>query len=120
MLTKILVTLLVIVVAMMSMKKRQPQEKQQYSQPPSMASTWLKFLAPAIAGAVLLAAAAYSGWQWWQGQQLLEVRVHDANSQQTQQYQVYRKDLDGRRFTTKEGLYVELGASDRLEISELK
>ncbi|SDJ84285.1 hypothetical protein SAMN04488540_11457 [Ferrimonas sediminum] len=119
MFTKLLVTLLVIVVAMMSMKGRKPQERPSFKAP-SMATSWLRFLAPAIAAALLLLAAAYSGWQWMQGQQVLQIKIIDAEHQQVTTYEVHRKDLDGRRFTTRDGLWVELGAGERMEISQLK
>ncbi|WP_417347014.1 hypothetical protein [Ferrimonas sp.] len=119
MLTKILVTLLVITVVLMGTKRRAPERKRD-AELPSMASSWLRFLAPAIAGVVMLVAAAFSGWQWYQGQQILQIRIIDAEHQSETLYEVYRKDLDGRHFTTRDGLYVELGSTERMEISPIE
>ena len=52
----------------------------------------------------------------WSGQhQIINIRVTDSQGE-TINYQAYRKTIEGRRFTTLDGVDVTLGASDRVEM----
>ena len=52
---------------------------------------------------------------WSNQRQIINIRV--TNSQgETINYQAYRKTIEGRRFTTLDGVDVTLGASDRVEM----
>ena len=52
---------------------------------------------------------------WSDQRQIINIRV--TNSQgETINYQAYRKTIEGRRFTTLDGVDVTLGTSDRVEM----
>ena len=51
----------------------------------------------------------------WSGQhRIVNIRVTDSQGE-IANYQAYRKTIEGRRFTTLDGVDVTLGASDRFE-----
>lgn len=115
MLWKILFTLLVIG-GTIWLKKRQPERSAEQSyQPPKAPSAWQRWSPWGLAVMVLLA-ALWGFDKYQQGNQILEVKVFHKDAVTT--YQVYRKDMEGRRFTTVQGLQVRLGDSERVEVAE--
>ena len=52
---------------------------------------------------------------WSDQRRIINIRVADSQGEITT-YQAYRKSIEGRRFTTLDGVDVTLGASDRIEM----
>jgi len=113
----VLVTLAVIVLARIKRGRARPEgtgNARNASGAPAAPS-------PAVIGGYVLAAvmiAATAGITWMRYQQaneIVRVEVVDHRSGDRTVYQVRRKHLGERRFTTVDGRIVSLGASDRME-----
>ena len=123
MLTKILFTLAVIlVVALVFRVKNTPAKpvKPQAAQAPnSKGSVTAAMVAYTLLGLVIAISALVFLLHWQDQHQVIDIQV--TNSQgNTLKYQAYKKSVEGRRFTTIDGVSVDLADSDRIEILENK
>ena len=119
MLTKILFTLAVIlVVALVFRVKNTPAKpvKPQAAQAPnSKGGVSAAIAAYTLLGLVIAISALVFLLHWQDQHQVIDIQV--TNSQgNTLKYQAYKKSVEGRRFTTIDGVSVDLADSDRIEI----
>ena len=123
MLTKILFMLAVIlVVALVFRVKNTPAKpvKPQAAQAPnSKGGVTAAMVAYTLLGLVIAISALVFVLHWQDQHQVIDIQV--TNSQgNTLKYQAYKKSVEGRRFTTIDGVSVDLADSDRIEILENK
>ena len=119
MLTKILFTLAVIlVVALVFRVKNTPAKpvKPQAAQAPnSKGGVTAAMVAYTLLGLVIAISALVFVLHWQDQHQVIDIQV--TNSQgNTLKYQAFKKLVEGRRFTTIDGVSVDLADSDRIEI----
>lgn len=118
MLSKILLTLFVIIAVVIYLRhQNQNNQKKQIKTESSEDSVSPQNLAYIIVAILLFAAVSLFAFEYHQNNQLLALTVTDKNGNKTQ-FNVKQKNYNGRSFTTVEGLEVNLGADDRLEISK--
>ena len=119
MLTKILFTLAVIlVVALVFRVKNTPAQAVK----PAAAQTQntqggvpAAMVAYTLLGLVIAISALVFVLHWQDQHQVIDIQV--TNSQgNALKYQAYKKAIEGRRFTTIDGVSVDLADSDRIEI----
>ena len=119
MLTKILFTLAVIlVVALVFRVKNTPAKPVK----PTAAQTQNRkggvsaaMVAYTLLGLVIAISALVFVLHWQDQHQVIDIQV--TNSQgNALKYQAYKKAIEGRRFTTIDGVSVDLADSDRIEI----
>ena len=123
MLTKILFTLAVIlVVALVFRVKNTPSKpvKPETSQTQNnKGGVSAAMVAYTLLGLVIAISALVFVLHWQDQHQVIDIQV--TNSQgDTLKYQAYKKAVEGRRFTTIDGISVDLADSDRIEILENK
>ncbi|WP_114418830.1 hypothetical protein [Marinospirillum perlucidum] len=130
MLGKILITGLVLAVTYFYWKKqlRQQESNHQQRAPQQPLAGQLEhpdrvrfakvfvFLVVAVA---LLASGGYAYYDWQDKHTLLEVRVVNPVSGQDDVYEVYKKDLQEKAFTTRHGQHIRIANSERLEVRPL-
>jgi len=68
-----------------------------------------------LAAIMILAAAGVSWMRYEEGSRIVQVEVIDARTGSSTVYQVRKRELGSREFTTVDGRHVSLGASDRME-----
>lgn len=68
----------------------------------------------------VLSSAAYLGSRWLDDRVLLQVRVVNASSGESTDYQAYKGDVEGRVFITIYGQRVSIADTERMEISEVR
>lgn len=76
----------------------------------------LRALILGLAIAALIASGAYAVYDWRDKHQLLEVTLTNSLADRQQTYLVYKKDLQEKAFTTREGQYIRIANSDRLQV----
>lgn len=119
MLTKILFTLAVIlVVALVFRVKSTPAKSAATAKPsPSKDGVSATMVAYALLGLVIAISALVFVLHWQDQHRVIDIQV--TNSQgETLKYQAYKKAIEGRQFTTIDGVSVDLADSDRIEILE--
>ena len=118
MLLKVLFTLAVVLaVAVIFRVKNQPQKP-----PPPDAATGRsgggvssRAVIYTLLGLIISISILIFVLHWSDQRRIINIRV--TNSQgNTTNYQAYRKTIEGRRFTTLDGVDVTLGTSDRVEM----
>lgn len=117
MLTKILFTLAVIlVVALVFRVKNTPAKSATAAKPaPSKGGVSATMVAYTLLGLVIAISALVFVLHWQDQHQVIDIQV--TNSQgEALKYQAYKKAIEGRRFTTVDGVSVDLADSDRIEI----
>ena len=118
MLLKVLFTLAVIlVVAVIFRVKNQPQKPPPLDAVTGRSGGGLSSRAViyTLLGLIISISILIFVLHWSDQRQIINIRV--TNSQgETINYQAYRKTIEGRRFTTLDGVDVTLGASDRVEM----
>lgn len=117
MLSKILLTLTVIIAVVFYIKqKNRRQQKPEHEIEHDSDSLSPRTLAYILIGILVATAIALFGYKWHQDNQLLVLTITNDNGQSTQ-YNIKKKDMHGRSFTTLDGREVNLGAADRIEIA---
>jgi len=122
-LTKILFTLAVIlVVALVFRVKNTPAKPGKPAAAPTQnrkGGVSAAMVAYTLLGLVIAISALVFVLHWQDQHQVIDIQV--TNSQgNALKYQAYKKAIEGRRFTTIDGVSVDLADSDRIEILENK
>ena len=118
MLLKILFTLAVILAVAVIFRVKNPTQK---SPPPNTATdrsgggVSSRAVIYTLLSVIISISILIFVLHWSEQRRIINIRV--TNSQgETINYQAYRKTIEGRRFTTLDGVDVTLGASDRVEM----
>ena len=116
MLTKILFTLAVIlVVALVFRVKNTPGKPAAAQTQNRKGGVSAAMVAYTLLGLVIAISALVFVLHWQDQHQVIDIQV--TNSQgNALKYQAYKKAIEGRRFTTIDGVSVDLADSDRIEI----
>jgi len=122
-LTKILFTLAVILVVAFIFRVKntpaKPVKPQAAQSANSKGGVSAAMVAYTLLGLVIAISALVFVLHWQDQHQVIDIQV--TNSQgNTLKYQAYKKSVEGRRFTTIDGVSVDLADSDRIEILENK
>jgi hypothetical protein len=120
MITKILFTMLVIIVVGMVFKSKSHNRTiatQQAEKPPTTQASSLapKTVAYLLLGLLILVSGVVFYFSWSDAREIVTLRVINAAGIQSE-YQAFRKDINGREFTSVDGVYTRLANSDRLEM----
>jgi hypothetical protein len=127
MLGKILVTALVFGVVYVLWRHQQRQELLEQNResghssvpPSSKKSPSVKPLLVVILALFMLSTAGWMVYDWRDQRTLLEVRVMNPANGTEDTYQVYKKDLQERGFTTRNGQHIRIANSERMEVQRL-
>ncbi len=125
MIGKILFTIGVILVVALIWRTRQPRTLNG-REPPRLINPVRKTRMPvrvlAIASvAVLVLASVYLLYDYWRdNNEVIFIRVVDAASGRTAEYQAQRGDIEDREFTTVDGRRIVLADTERLETSTVR
>ena len=119
MLTKLLLTLLVIVACVLLLQRRRRRRAAPPVAAPSRRPSRWRWVLLALLGLLLLGGASLALREWQEQRTLLAVRVINPLTGAEQHYRAYRGALQGRRFTTVDGLEVQLSDTERVEVQEL-
>ncbi|MBE0505796.1 MAG: hypothetical protein IBX50_03640 [Marinospirillum sp.] len=127
MLGKILVTALVFGVVYILWRHQQRQQELEKNEaaghssalPSSRKSPAVKPLLIGILALFMLSTAAWMVYDWQDQRTLLEVRVMNPTNGTEDIYQVYKKDLQERGFTTRNGQHIRIANSERMEVQRL-
>ena len=96
-----------------------PVKPQAAQAPNSKGGVTAAMVAYTLLGLVIAISALVFVLHWQDQHQVIDIQV--TNSQgNTLKYQAYKKSVEGRRFTTIDGVSVDLADSDRIEILENK
>ena len=119
MLTKILFTLAVILVVALvfRIKNTRANPAAAAKAAPSKGGVSAAMVAYTLLGLVIAISALVFVLHWQDQHRVIDIQV--TNSQgEALKYQAYKKTIEGRRFTTIDGVSVDLADSDRIEILE--
>ncbi len=118
MLTKILFTIVVIAVVLLFAKTG--QQRRPMVQKSDVATTsgrpWIKVLAISVISLMLAGSAVFIYLKWQFATEVLVVQVIDTRSGRSTEYRVPRGKLEDRAFQTRDGRYVRLAETERMEI----
>ncbi|WP_261841234.1 hypothetical protein [Aliamphritea ceti] len=125
MITKILITLAVITACYFYLKFKRKRAAGDQSPTRRIPETDIdpkppfRLLAVVLVFLALVGGASVAGYHWFDGRTLLSVQLTPAGEGESRDYQVYKRDLELRRFTTVEGQIVRVADSDRLIVTEI-
>lgn len=122
MLTKILFTIAVIAVVILISKAGQRPKRVVAGSPIPLprGRRWIKVLAIAVISLMLVASAVFIYLEWQLANEVLVVQVIDTRSGRTSEYLVTRGKLEDRAFQTRDGRYVRLAETERMEVGKGK
>ena len=125
MLTKILITAAVIGFAffVQRLKSRRAQaipvvRPLPVAKPKSPMPKWVRPAAYGFALLVVLSAVSAYYLSWAEDQQVVTIRIINTLNGEVATYRAHRGDIDGRKFTTTDGLTVRMADADRFEVLE--
>ncbi|NKC12568.1 MAG: hypothetical protein GKR94_10310 [Gammaproteobacteria bacterium] len=126
MLTKLLFTGLVIAIGIFLQRLRnrkaaEPKVIRVVQTQPAQASAmppWIRTGAYLFAALVAGSSALWYYSTWRENQQVVTIRVINTGSGDVATYQAHQGDIEGRSFTTTEGLQVRIADAERVEISQ--
>lgn len=98
---------------------QEPQPAAALSGPQAKPPVPVKLLVVIIVATSLLAGAGYALYDWRDKHQLLKVTLVNPVEGSRESFQVYKKDLQEDRFTTRDGQHVRIASSERLEVRRL-
>ena len=119
MITKILLTIFVIVTALVFVRHKNSQNRKQALQREAEEAANRRtamFVAAALVGLTLLVSGGLYYDHWKEQHRIFIVQVINSHSGEQQRYEVYRKDIDGRSFSTIEGRLIQLSDAERMEV----
>ncbi len=118
MLTKILFTMAVIGLVIAVVRFRSRPARAPAPQPlKKVQKRWIKVLATSVIVLMLAGTTVIIYLNWRDSHQILQVQVIDSRSGRVSDYQVYRGQLQERRFVTLDGRQVQLAETERLEVA---
>ncbi|GLR63801.1 hypothetical protein [Marinospirillum insulare] len=79
----------------------------------------IKLIFSSVLAIFILVTAAWMVYDWKDQRTLLEVKVITPNTSDIATYQVYKKDLQERGFTTRDGQLIRIANSERMEVRRL-
>lgn len=125
MLGKILFTLAVILVVALIWRTKNAgrmagQPSPRLINPPSARRPAFRVLAIAVVVVMLLASGFLLYDHWRDNTDVIFIRVVDAASGRTTEYQAQRGDIDDREFITTDGRRIVLAETERLETSTIR
>jgi hypothetical protein len=125
MIGKILFTIAVIAVVALIWRTRKPRYLGERPPPrlvnPTPSRQWpLKGLAVGVVSLMLLASAYLLYEHWRDSSEVIFIRVVDAGSGRTAEYQAQRGDIRDREFITTDGRRIVLAETERLETSTIR
>ena len=127
MLTKILITLLIIVGAVIFLRHKKslnpPAPKVITvieTKPANIIQANIKLIALAVLSLTLLMGTAMLFINWQDDHRLYEIKVVNPQSGNIDIFEAYKKDLQGRSFTTVTGQRIKVSEWERLEFQELE
>lgn len=125
MIGKVLFTIAVILVVALIWRTRAPRRPGGRPPPrlinPVPARRWpLKGLAIAVVALMLLTSAYLLYEHWRDSSEVIFIRVVDAGSGRTAEYQAQRGDIRDREFITTDGRRIVLAETERLETSTIR
>lgn len=125
MLTKVLFTIAVVLaVVFFSRLRRRPGLDAPTANPPDAASGassygLMRWLASAVVILMVAGAAFYLYLDWRGASEIVRVRVIDAGTGKSSEYEVYRGEIEDRSFRTVDGRRVILAETERMETSAI-
>ena len=125
MITKILITLAVIAACYFYLKFKRKRAADSQPAARVIPDTDIdprppfRLLAVILVVLALVGGASVAAYHWYDGRTLLSVQLTPAGEGESRDYQVYKRDLELRRFTTVEGQIVRVADSDRLIVTEV-
>jgi len=136
MLTKILITLLIIVGAVIFLRHKKSLNQPQLSRvtpkaitidaepdsttKPSIIQANIKLIAFGVLSLTLLTGTVMVFLNWQDDHRLYEIKIVNPQTGNTDIFQAYKKDLQGRSFTTITGQQIKVSELERLEFLELE
>ncbi len=121
MITKILLTALVVLAALTFIRHKNSQRREQeLVRQAELAADRRTAMIIAIALVVLtlLVSSTIYYWHWQDEHRIFTVQVINSHTGAEQSYHVYQSDIDGRRFRTIDGRWINLADSERMEVQE--
>ena len=116
MLSKILFTIVVIIgVALFFRNKNAANAPQETAPPPAEAAPSTRAIAYALIAILVVISVGVFFYKWQQDNRIVNIRV-TTETGEVVNYQARHKDIDGRRFLSLEGVQVNLGTGDRVEL----
>lgn len=127
MLTKILITLLIIVGAVIFLRHKKSLSPAApkvitviETKPANIIQANIKLIALAVLSLTLLMGTAMLFLNWQDDHRLYEIKVVNPQSGNIDIFEAYKKDLQGRSFTTVTGQRIKVSEWERLEFQELE
>jgi len=131
MLTKILITLLIIVGAVIFLRHKKSLNQQPLNsvtpkvitidaEPANIIQSNIKLIAFAVLSLTLLTGTVMMFLNWQDDHRLYEIKVVNPQSGNIDIFEAYKKDLQGRSFTTITGQRIKVSEWERLEFQELE
>ncbi len=127
MLTKILITLLIIVGAVIFLRHKKSLNPPTpkiitviETKPANIIQSNIKLIAFSVLSLTLLMGTAMLFLNWQDDHRLYEIKVVNPQSGNIHTFEAYKKDLQGRSFTTVTGQRIKVSEWERLEFQELE
>ncbi len=117
MLTKLLVTLLIIAGAIFYIRKPKVEQRSSSSVIEQGQGILFKYIAMAIAVVALLGSGAYWYWSWQSGNEIVHITIVSPNEENSQVYQVHKRDIGVSEITTVDGIKIRLSNQERVVIA---
>ena len=134
MLTKILITLLIIIGAVVFLRHKKSLHQQPLNsaeprtitiqaEPADITKTSviqanIKLIAFGVLSLTLLTGTAMLFFNWQDDHRVYEIKIVNPQTGNTDIFQAYKKDLQGRSFTTITGQQIKVSEMERLEFME--
>lgn len=119
MISKVLITILVILAAMLFIRQKGRTAEGRRAAAVAQKRQAMMIAAALVALTVAISATLYYR-HWAELHQVYTIEVVNAHNGSVQRYQVYRQDIDGRRFRTIDGRLIHLADNERMEVQQAK
>ncbi|BDM64704.1 hypothetical protein NFHSH190041_21560 [Shewanella sp. NFH-SH190041] len=118
MLTKFLLTLLVICLAWWFLTRgRQPINESRSAPLLTGQAVIRRYIILAVLGIVALGGLTLGAWHLYDSYRVMTVTITSPLDGVSVQYQVRKKDIEGERLTTLDGLQIRVSSQERMTIS---
>lgn len=119
MITKVLFTSLIILAALIFVRYKGSQDRRQAlrrQQEQAENRKTAMFVAFALVSLTMLISGGLYYSHWQEQHRIYTVEVINSHTAERQRYDVYQSDIDGRRFSTIDGVLINLSDSERMEV----